>query len=341
MPSPSQARFVFMGSDEIAVPVLNFLAAESDSVKLVGLYTQPDRARGRGKKIQPNSIKQWAMEHEVPVFQPEKFDDHAIQKLADLKSGVIVVMAYGHLLPQPVLDIPAFGIFNIHTSLLPELRGASPIETAVASGMSMSGVTLMKLVLKMDAGPICDQQVVDIDENETGGSYRAKLGQAGPEILSRNLPSIIAGTINETSQEESKATYCRLLVKQDGQLDFSKPARELAERVRGLFPWPGCTVVIGKTRLKVGMAGWSPENANSAPGTIVQADNQIVSVATEEGTFHITQFQKPGGRLLGVGEFLRGFPIEVGQQFISQEMHGLVSMKPVSHKRVFQLYQKS
>ena len=143
-----------------------------------------------------------------------------------------------------------------------------------------------------------------------------------------------------TLQGEARATYCRLLVKQDGQLDFSRSAQELASRIKGLLPWPGCTVLHGNTVLKVGMAEWSSENSGSGPGTIVQADNRGVFVATGEGTLQITQLQKPGGQMLGVEKFLRGFLIESGQRLLSQEMHDLVSRKPISHKRVFQLYQK-
>ncbi|MDA0346423.1 MAG: methionyl-tRNA formyltransferase [Verrucomicrobia bacterium] len=333
-------RLVFMGSDPIVLPTLGYVLSRNDLVEMVAVYTQPDRARGRGQKVQPNEVKTWAMEHSIPVVQPESFGEEEIADLEKWKAGIILVMAYGHLLPQKVLDSAALGIYNIHTSLLPALRGASPIETAVASGVAESGVTLMQLVMKMDAGPICGQLSVPKDDLETGGSYRKKLANASPGLLKVHLPSIVEGSIGPQKQNESAVTYCRLLVKQDGQLDFNHPARDLAQRINGLNPWPGCFAELNEVILKVGTASWSDENCSQEPGVILKCDQSGVSVSTVDGVLNLLTLQKPGGRMLPADDFLRGFPIQPGSRFVSHSMHPLVTKKPVSHKRVFQLYAK-
>jgi methionyl-tRNA formyltransferase len=253
---------------------------------------------------------------------------------------VILVMAYGHLLPQQILDAAPLGIYNLHTSLLPRLRGASPIESAVAIGLEQSGVSLMRLVMKMDAGPVCDQQPVGISLLETGGSYREKLAHASAELLQRNLPKLLNGSISAIAQIDSDVSYCRLLVKQDGQLDFTQSADVLAKRINGLNPWPGCYAPLIGEVIKIGLADWFPMPGTYEPGEVVRLQDDAVIVGTRNGLLKCLQLQKPGGRMLPAGEFLRGNPIQLGARFESREMHPLESMKPVSHKRVFQLYAK-
>jgi len=329
-----------MGSDPIVLPTLNYLVSRNDLIRIVAVYTQPDRASGRGKKVQSNEVKRWAIEHSIPLVQPETFCEEAIEDLEKWMPEVILVMAYGHLLPQKVLDSPPLGIYNIHTSLLPKLRGASPIETAVASGVGESGVTLMRLVMKMDAGPVCGQLIVTKDDLETGGSYRKKLAVASTGLLNEYLPSMVDGSIRPWEQDESAVTYCRLLVKQDGQLDFSKPARELARRINGLNPWPGCFSELNEITLKIGTASWSDGTCAEEPGEILNCDSSGVSVATVDGILHLLTLQKPGGKMLAADDFLRGFPIKPCSRFESRPMYCLISKKPISHKRVFQLYAK-
>ena len=340
MSSTAPLRMLFMGSDAIALPTLEFLFEDKSQMKIQAVYTQPDRARGRGKKVLPNAVKTWATEHDISVHQPELFGEDEIQALLDLEPDIILVMAYGHLLPQRVLDAPPLGIFNIHTSLLPKLRGASPIETAIATGMSKSGLSLMKLVMKMDAGPICDQGRIAIDSLETGGSFREKMALAGPVLLRRNLNNMLNGSTESEPQNEESVSYCRLLVKQDGQLDFNQPARVLAKRINGLNPWPGCYAQIEDLDLKVGLADWSASEDSCEPGQIVECSSKGVGVGTGEGLLKLLTLQKPGGKMLPTGEFLRGYPMKPGMRFASREMHPLESKIPVSHKRVFQLYTK-
>ena len=329
-----------MGSDAIALPTLEYLFGEKERVSITAVYTQPDKARGRGKKVQPNAIKNWAIDRGIHVFQPDTFGEEEIQELYGVKAEVILVMAYGHLLPQSVLDAPAQGIFNIHTSLLPQLRGASPIETAVASGMEESGVTLMRLVKKMDAGPVCDQERLSIELQETGGSFREKLALASPPLLQRNLHAILDGKIQSAEQNQEAVSYCRLLVKQDGQLDFTQPAQVLAHRINGLNPWPGCFAELDGVNLKIGLASFLDSEETVEPGIVIACDSDGVQVGTGRGVVNFHSLQKPGGKMLPAASYLLGNPIVPGSQFISQEMHPLMSKKPISHKRVFQLYAK-
>ncbi|MCB1123215.1 MAG: methionyl-tRNA formyltransferase [Verrucomicrobiae bacterium] len=329
-----------MGSDPLALPVLELLAKCDGKLDFKAIYTQPDRPRGRGKKVQPNEIKSWAQEREIAVYQPEAFTEEATRQLSEMQPDIILVMAYGHLLPQTVIDVAPLGIYNLHTSLLPKLRGASPIETAVSLGLEQSGVTLMELVIKMDAGPVCDQEPVTIDTLETGGSYREKLAAASRVLLERNLSSLLGGSASAVPQDENQVTYCRTLVKQDGQLDFSRPAHVLACRINGLNPWPGCHSPFGEVNLKIGLADWFPAPGSFEPGQVVAVQDDGLVVGTGEGLVKFLRIQKPGGKMLPVAEFLRGFPIEPGDRFQSREMHELEYSQPVSRKRVFQLYTK-
>jgi methionyl-tRNA formyltransferase len=340
MSSIARTRLVFMGSDAIALPTLRCLIEDKGQLGIEAVYTQPDRPRGRGKKVQPNAIKIWATEHGIPMYQPDSFGVDEVQCLLDLDPDIILVMAYGHLLPQGVLDVAPLGIYNIHTSLLPKLRGASPIETAVASGLSESGVSLMKLVMKMDAGPICGQERIPIESLETGGSYRDKMEVASSVLLERSLKGMLDGSIESEPQDEDAVTYCRLLVKQDGQLDFGQSARVLSNRINGLNPWPGCYAQFEDMDLKLGLAGWSTSEDSYDPGLVVECGSNQVSVGTGEGLLNLLMLQKAGGKMLPTETFLRGYPITPGSRFSSSEMHPLESLKPFSRKRVFQLYRK-
>src|SRR6478736_6128247 len=254
-------KIVFMGSDAIALPALNWLARATSSGQagsglgqITGVFTQPDRAVGRGQQVQANAIKLWAESKGIPVFQPAKFSATDQQQLAALQPDLTLVMAYGHILKQDVIDTPRLGTFNLHTSILPQYRGASPIQTATAGGDRETGVTLMKLVLQLDAGPVADVERVAIDPLDTAADVEAKLAQACVPLLQRGLPAIIAGTQAFTPQREADATFCRRLAKEDGVLDFAAPAAALAARINGLNPWPGCAVEISGQPVKLGRA---------------------------------------------------------------------------------------
>ena len=324
-------RIVFLGSDAIALPLLDWLAQHAaDRVRVVGVFTQPDRAVGRGQKVQANAIKLWAAQRDLPVHQPEKLTEETRQTLAALEADVGLVMAYGHILRDEFIQTPRLGMLNFHTSLLPKYRGASPIQTAIASGERRTGVTLMRIVRKLDAGPVIDVEPVEIGALDTAVEVEAKLAQGCVPLFQRALAPLEAGTLAVTEQDDAAATYCRKLEKEDGGLDFHAPARVLAARINGLFPWPACSVEFGGVPLKFGLAdvaASAPPATGGAPGTILGADDDGLLVATGEGTLRVRRLQRPGGRMLSAGEFLRGFALPAGAMLPSRPMSVLVTKK--------------
>jgi methionyl-tRNA formyltransferase len=324
-------RIVFMGSDAIARPALEWLAGEGGRVgQVIAVFTQPDRAVGRGQKVQPNAIKLWAQVRGIPVHQPEKFDAAAQQQLAALKPDLTLVMAYGHILKQETIGTPRLGTLNLHTSILPQYRGASPIQTATACGDVETGVTLMRIVPALDAGPVADVECVGIDPLDTAAEVEAKLAQACVPLLARCLPSIAAGTQIFIEQDAAQATFCRKLEKADGVLDFSQPADVLAARVNGLMPWPGCAVEINGQVVKLGLADiCSPSNQQpGAPGEVLGADDAGLLLGTGEGILRLRKLQRPGGKMLPASDFLRGWAVAPGTRLASRPMPPLVSAMP-------------
>ncbi len=329
-------RLVFMGSDPIALPALEWLAGEGRPVaEVVGVFTQPDRPAGRGQKVQPGAIKLWAQQSGRPCHQPEKLTEGVRQQLAALRPDVTLVMAYGHILRENFIATPRLGTLNLHTSLLPKYRGASPVQTAIACGERETGATLMRIVPKLDAGPVSDSERVPIAPLDTATEVEAKLAQACVPLLARALPKLDAGTLIFTGQDEAVATYCRKLTKEDGLLDFHATATELAGRINGLMPWPGPSVEIGGQPVKLGLADASPagechildDNA-AAPGTVLGADAEGLLVATGRGTLRLRKLQRPGGRMLPTVEFLRGFPVAPGTVLPSRPMPPLAAREP-------------
>jgi methionyl-tRNA formyltransferase len=320
-------RLVFMGSDAIALPALNWLAGKGSGVaQVVGVFTQPDRAAGRGQRVAPNAIKLWALAHDLPVLQPEKVRAAERQQLADLKPDVTLVMAYGHILSQAVIDTPRLGTLNLHTSILPKYRGASPIQTAITCAETETGVTLMRMVLKLDAGPVADVEHVKIGPLDTAAEVEARLASACVPLLARCLPKIAAGKEARIAQDESQASYCRRLEKNDGVLDFNLSARLLAGRVNGLIPWPGCTVEINGQVVKLGLG--EAVTGSGLAGEVTGADAEGLLVGTGQGILRLRKLQRPGGRMLPASEFLRGFPVAAGTKLASRPMPPLVAREP-------------
>jgi methionyl-tRNA formyltransferase len=328
------AQVVFMGSDAIALPALNWLAG-SGLARVVAVFTQPDRAAGRGQKVQPNAIKLWAEGRGIPVLQPEKFGDAEQGQLAAFSPDLTLVMAYGHILKQAVIDTPRLGTFNLHTSVLPKYRGASPIQTATACGETTTGVTLMRLVLELDAGPVTDLERVTIEPLDTAAEVEAKLALACVPLLQRGLPAIAAGTQSFTPQLAAEATFCRRLEKADGVLDFAAPAAALAARINGLNPWPGCSVAINGQPVKLGLADATHSTGSlpAAAGTVLGSDAEGLLVATGQGTLRLRRLQRPGGKLLPASDFLRGFPVASGALLASVPMPPLVAGTPFPYRR--------
>ncbi len=320
-----------MGSDAIALPALNWLTGEGRNVgEVVGVFTQPDRAAGRGQKIQANAIKLWALERGLPVLQPDRIGAAEREQLAALRPDLALVMAYGHILREEVIATPRLGTLNLHTSILPAYRGASPIQTAICNGETESGVTLMRMVRQLDAGPVAEASRVAIDPLDTALELEGRLARACVPLLARSLPRIAAGGQTFTAQDEAQAIYCRRLDKTDGGLDFSAPAATLAARVNGLMPWPGCAVTINGQTVKLGLADVSSllDYKPAGAGVVIGTDADGLLVGTGQGTLRLRLLQRPGGRMLPAGEFLRGFPIAAGTVLPSVPMPPLVARQP-------------
>jgi methionyl-tRNA formyltransferase len=327
---PAPLRLVFLGSDAIALPLLAWLAEEGRSVaQLVAVFTQPDRPVGRGQKVQPNAIKTWALARGLPVLQPEKLTAEVRAQLAEFSADVALVMAYGHILRDDFINTPRLGTLNLHTSLLPRYRGASPIQTAIASGERETGVTLMRIVRRLDAGPVADVERVAVAPLDTALEVEAKLAAACVPLLARALPRLAAGTLAFAAQDDAAATYCRKLGKEDGALDFAVPAAALAARINGLFPWPTCAVEIHGQAIKLGVAEAvdAPAHSAAVSGAVLGADANGLLVATGAGVLRLRRLQRPGGKMLPAPEFLRGFPVAPGTQLASRPMPPLLVAK--------------
>ena len=328
-------RLVFLGSDAIALPLLDWLAGEGRPVAtVIAVYTQPDRPVGRGQKVSPNAIKTWALTQGVPVHQPEKLTEDVFAAYAALRADTALVMAYGHILRDNFIAAPRLGTFNLHASILPRYRGASPIQSAIASGDRETGVAFMRMVRRLDAGPVADVERVPINTRDTALEIEGKLARACVPLLKRTLPELAQGRLAFAEQDEPAATFCRKLEKHDGALDFGSSAAMLAARINGLFPWPGCTVEFAGQLLKLGLADVAVESgeltscAGRSAGEVLGADKEGLLVATGEGMLRILRLQRPGGRMLDAPEFLRGHPIPPGSVLPSRPMPTLVGAAP-------------
>ena len=328
-------NLVFLGSDPIALPLLDWLAGEGSAVaRVIAVFTQPDRPVGRGQKITANGIKTWALARGLPVYQPEKITEDVRAQLAALGADVSLVMAYGHILKQDFIDTPRLGTLNLHASLLPKYRGASPIQTSIANGETETGVSLMRIVRQLDAGPVADVERVPIGPRDTALEIEHKLAAACVPLLARTLPRLASGELVFVEQEHAAATFCRRLVKDDGRLDFTAPAAELAARINGLFPWPACSVEISGQPVKIGLADTL---AGTAPaGTVAGTDDQGLLIGTGVGLLRCLRLQKPGGKMLPAPEFLRGSPIATGLTLASSPLPVLVASAPFPYRKTAQ-----
>jgi len=339
---PPPLRVVFLGSDPIALPMLDWLAARAAApadggglaVQIGAIYTQPDRPAGRGQKVEAGPIKRWALAHKVPVRQPEKLTPEECAWFAAQEPDLALVLAYGHILRDDWIAVPQLGTLNLHASILPRYRGASPIQTAVACGERATGVTLMRVVRKLDAGPVADAERVLIEPLDTTVEIERKLSVACVPLVARALPRLAGGELEFKAQDETVATYCRRLNKDDGRLDFAASAAALAARINGLHPWPGCTVEINGTPVKLGLADavaevGDPGYNTAKPGTVIGSDSEGLLVATGGGVLRLRRLQRPGGRMLTAPEFLRGFPVAVGTVLSSRPMSKLVGDRPL------------
>ena len=302
-------KIAFFGSDPIALPCLDALLKSSGDFEICGVLTQPDRPAGRGRKLQSNPIKKWAKEKELSIMDPEKPGLQIIEWVSELGAEITIVMAYGHILKEELLKVSPFGCFNLHASLLPKYRGASPIETALAMGEQETGITLMRVVPKMDAGPVVDFEKVPIISTDTGISLREKISHACVPLLLRSMPTLFSQNFSESKQDEGRVTYCRKLNRGDGRLDFSLSAAEIDFRFRAFVGWPGTWFCHNDSVLKVGKLCVSKETLGLKPGECNAEKKDSLIVGTGAGSVEILELQKPGGKMLPVSDFLRGYPL--------------------------------
>ena len=320
---------VFFGSDAICLPVLNYLKHQAaGECVLRAVVSQPDRRQGRGKQLQPNAVAAWALANGIELLQPEQPTRELADWMVAEQTSVALVMAYGHFLQQPLREASQFGMLNFHGSLLPQYRGASPVETALASGDAETGVALMQVVKEMDAGGVADFEAVRIGEQDTGPELRVKVGEAVVPLLRRNLAAMLTGELKFTPQDISLVTYCRKMRKQDGAVDFTLPAVTIYNRLRAFTPWPGGYFDHGEVRIKIGRTSVEiDESVSAEPGTILST-SPAVRVATAEGVLCCHQLQRPGARMLPVADFLCGYTLAEGDRLIGGSAEPLVRKEP-------------
>lgn len=312
-------RVVYMGTPDFAVDTLDAIVKDGHEVLLV--VTQPDKAKGRGKKLQFTPVKEKALEYDLLVAQPEKVREEAfMEELESLAPDVIVVVAFGQLLPERILNIPKYGCINVHASLLPAYRGAAPIQWAVIDGLEESGVTTMYMEKGLDTGDIILQSRLSLEEDETGGSLFERLAKEGASLLIRTLKELEAGTATRTKQDDSQSSYAKMLTKDMGNLDFAQDAVVLERLIRGLNPWPSAFTRLGDKTLKVYEAKvLTNEEANAlngdvtVPGTIIAVDKKSFTVRCGNGALRILNLQLEGKKRMDTSAFLLGYKIEVGE----------------------------
>ena len=305
-------RILFMGTPDFAVPSLEALVNAGHEI--CGVFTQPDKPKNRGMKLQAPPVKEFALAHDIPVFQPETVKDGtALDVIRDLAPEMIAVAAYGRILPVDILDYPAFGCINVHSSLLPKYRGSAPIHWAILNGDNESGVTIMHMAKAMDAGDIIAQAVTPIDPNETVETLHDRLAQMGAQLLVDVVEQIKNGTAARKPQDESLVTYAPMLSRELSPLDWTRTARQLHDQVRGLIPWPATTTdIIGDQPVKIFEVEETGTNTGAAPGTIVAAGKQGIDVACGDGmVLRIKQLQAQGGKRMAAADYLRGHPITI------------------------------
>jgi methionyl-tRNA formyltransferase len=308
-------RIVFMGTPEFAVPSLEAVAA-LNGMEIVCVVTQPDRPAGRGQSTRPSAVKARALELGLPVWTPENLKEPDTQaRLRDLAPDLLVVVAYGEILRRAVLDIPRRGAINVHGSLLPRHRGAAPVQGALLAGDMEAGITIMLMDEGMDTGPMLAKRSIRVRPDHTAATLSDDLSRLGADLLAETLPRWLAGEIEPEPQDDSAATKTRMLKKEHGRLDWSRPARELANQVRAFDPWPGTFTSWRGQQLKVLGAreavGWEVSSQQAVPGTVAQ-QGEHVAVATGEGWLELYELQLQGKKAVGARDFVNGYRDFVG-----------------------------
>jgi methionyl-tRNA formyltransferase len=299
-----------MGTPDFALQTLQGLI--DAGCNMVGVYTQPDRPKGRGKKLAPPPIKELAQKYDIPVYQPLKLrQPEAVAELEALAPDLIVVVAYGQILPKSVLEIPAHGCINVHASLLPKYRGAAPINKAIIDGETETGITTMYMDVGLDTGDMLVKKTLSIGPEETAGELHDRLAILGRETMEETLRQLCAGSLRREVQDDEQSTYASMMKKEDGRIDWSLSAQQIHDHVRGLDPWPGAYTTVNGELLKI--AETSPEDTKGGkPGEVIAADKHAVCVACGSGSLRVKQLQLAGRKRLAAADFLRGCPLEAG-----------------------------
>ena len=303
-------KIFFMGTPDFAVPSLQALVDAGHEI--CGVFTQPDRPKNRGMKLQAPPVKEFAIAHDIPVFQPESVKDGtAMSIIRQLAPELIAVAAYGRILPVEILDYPIHGCINVHSSLLPKYRGSAPIHWAILNGEQESGVTIMHMAKAMDAGDIIAQAVTPIDPDETVETLHDRLAGMGAALLVDVVEQIQAGTASRTPQDESKVTFAPMLSRELSPIDWNRTAKQIHNQVRGLVPWPATTTdILHEQPVKVFEVAETGITTHAAPGTIVSAGKDGIDVACGDGlVLRIKQLQAQGGKRMAAADYLRGHPI--------------------------------
>ena len=311
----SPLRVVYFGTPQFAVPTLERLLASRHAV--VGVVTQPDRARGRGQKVTAGPVKALAVGHALPVFQPDSLKAPDVDATVRAwQPDIGVVAAYGQLIPDSLLLVPPLGMINVHASLLPKYRGAAPVHRAVIAGERQTGVTIMRVARRLDAGAMFAAVTRPIDPDETSEALERDLARLGADLLVAVLDSIASGTAREVPQDEASATYAAKITRDDGRIDWPRPARAVHDQVRGLYPWPHAFAYLGGERLILLKTAVDPGTSTAPPGTVVEVSRDAIVVAAAPGPrLAILEVQPEGRRAMGTRDFLAGRPIAAGARF--------------------------
>ncbi len=307
-------RIVFFGTPDFSIPVLKSLLQGPEEV--VAVVTQPDRGKGRGRKFVPSPVKNLTLQQGLPLFQPEKVREEIFQKkIKDLQPDLFVLVAYGQILPKSLLEIPKHGAVNVHASLLPKYRGAAPIPWAILKGEKVTGVTTMMMDEGMDTGDILLQTEISMSDEETSETLHDQLALLGAQLLSETVKGMKAGSVHPIPQDHSKATYAPPLKKEDGQIDWSKDAKEIDRQVRALNPWPGAFTMWNGQLLKIYKGEVREEISKRETGIVSWVGSDFIEVETGKASFIIKEVQLEGKRRMSVREFLAGHSIPVGAVF--------------------------
>ncbi len=303
-------RVVFMGTPPIAATCLEKII--SDGFEVVGVYTQPDRPKNRGMKLSISAVKEVALAHDLPVYQPENFrEDATVEQLRALQPDVVAVVAYGRILPQRGLDIPPEGCINIHASLLPKYRGSAPYQWAVLDGLEETGVSAMYLCREMDAGDVIDVAKTPIEPNETAGELLDRLAVLGADLLSKTLSRLAQGSVEATPQDAALVSYAPMLDKTMSPIDWNKTAQQVHNQVRGLHPWPVATACLANTNFKIHATRVVEGKPGAVPGSILALTKTGLQVACAEGAVEILSLQAEGGKRMAAPDYFRGHPLEL------------------------------